>query len=308
MKFLIIGLDGADPYLVEEADMSNLKSIGKIQRIKTYSNSGPAWASLVTGVQPQKHGVGLLTETTKLSDLKAPPIWEKVKGMFGVANLPIADRPARINGWFVAGILCPSVARCTYPASLSKKLLKLGYEIALEGGPWVEQDPEVGNEFLQREWKRILPKRTRVFKYLLERHPVDSALLIYTCLDSIQHRLMHDKEKVFKWYLRVDKEIGKLLDLEHENTILVSDHGFERAGPISRYRSLITGLRFRGLRKTIKELDLTRIPSILTGRDKKHRVITGEHRPVSLFVSDMGFTPQRIEEVLTPLVKSLGAP
>lgn len=305
MKLLILALDGVDPKIAQNAPMPNLKSLGKIREIKSYPNSGPAWGSFLTGVNPREHGIMPMGLRTKISSLKATPIWEKVNCKIGIANLPIAEKPIKVNGWFIAGMLCPSVASCAYPPILSKKLLRWGYEIALEGGDWTVQDPAIGNEFLQKEWKRILPKRTKTFRLLLKNYPVDFAILFYTCLDSIQHRLMHEKDTVIEWYARLDEEIGKILDLgSFDNVIALSDHGFQHSGVISEYDQLLMNVTLRRWRRVGENLN--GIIQTMIGRRRK-KFITGSHTSKALFVSNLDYFPKKIEEILDlRIVSQLG--
>ncbi len=111
--------------------------------------------------------------------------------------------------------------------------------------------PYIDNEWWNNEWERIIKNRTMGFIYLLNNYPVDIALLCYKALDCIQHRMFHISEEIEKWYKIQDEEIEKLikgLNKKPKSITILSDHGF-----------------------------------VL----KHHGYLTGDHKPIGMFVSNI---------------------
>lgn len=296
---IVIMLDGADP---KYANMyfKRIKELGKINNTNTGMNTGQSVGTVLTGLNPDEHGFQGLGMESDLNHIKGKVLWEKMDCSFGTANVPLVWPPKPINGWHVCGMLAPSNSIYTYPAELTEELNKMNYEIWASDYPdrkikntWrsvfgyffksylphffdsplealknftysnikttfqamrteevvYASTPYIDPKWWDREWKRVIKKRTDAFIYLLNNYPVDVVLLCYKALDSIQHRFMHLPEKIKEWYELQDEEIGKLLDglkVKPESVSIFSDHGFER---------------------------------------KERGYLTGDHRPIGIFVS-----------------------
>jgi len=230
MKVLTLGLDGADPLILRKANCPNIKSIGEIQEIKTFGESARSWGAMITGAPPKKHGLERICPELDLFKLKVPPIWKTVNCSIGVAGLPIGHPPeaAKECKWFVGGLLArPS--NYAYPPELMKELNKLGWREPFERDDNAPRRSYYTNDEFEEEWSKILPDRTKCFVHLLKEHPVDLGIIIWRVLDWIQHRLFFNQEKVIKWYEKMDREVGKVLDnIKADKVIIVSDHGFKR--------------------------------------------------------------------------------
>jgi predicted AlkP superfamily phosphohydrolase/phosphomutase len=127
--------------------------------------------------------------------------------------------------------------------------------------------PTIDNRWWDKEWKRIIKKRTEGFLYLLKNYPVDIALLCYKALDPIQHRMFHLPDKIKEWYEIQDEEIDKLLNRleeEPESITIFSDHGF----------------------KSIK-----------------HGFITGTHREIGIFLSTLDNNVKHIKDIHNLIIK-----
>lgn len=239
MRTLLLGLDGLDPALVDEFELENIKSIGEGFEIKTHGNSGPSWASVLTGLAPDGHGIRKLEPQQTSQSWEGVPIWEKIDGYSGVANVPLTYPPRELRGWMVTGLMTPKKAIYTYPRELYKELDRLGYRIDV----WVENhknhpDGHFGTipfEFSQEykeelldELSDVMVKRTRAFTWLVNNEPVDFAFLCYTALDRVQHLAFDDKETVEEYYLMLDHDVGKILEIVDDDVeiFVTSDHGF----------------------------------------------------------------------------------
>lgn len=241
MRTLLLGLDALDPAVVENVDTPNLDRIGEGFEIHTYGNSGPSWATVLTGVGPGVHGVRKLNPQSNSQAWQGTPIWEKIDGYSGIANVPMTYPPdTGIDGWIVTGLMTPQRAIYTAPRELYKELDDLGYRIDM----WVENHRNHPNghfgtvpfefdaddrERMVDELADVLDQRGDGFVHLIEAHPVDFAFLCFTTLDRVQHIAMHDRETVHRFYRQLDEQIGHILDspavTAETDVFVTSDHG-----------------------------------------------------------------------------------
>jgi len=244
VRTLFIGLDGADPELVDKWDLPHIKGISEDNdgfEIKTHGNSGPSWASVMTGLSPREHGVPTLKPGQTIDSWGGIPLWEKIDGYCGVANVPLTYPPDKnINGWMISGMMTPKRAIYTYPPELYRDLDKQGYKIDI----WVKSHKnhphghygtvpfeftEEYREELIAEGREVLKQRGESFKWLLEEYtPVDMAFLCFTTLDRIQHLAFDNQELIEEFYMLADEQIGKVLSCIDDDVevFLTSDHGF----------------------------------------------------------------------------------
>lgn len=241
-RSVLIGIDGADPDLVDEFDLPNIRSIGEPFEINTYGNSGPSWASVITGRKPKHHGIDKIRPQQTSQSWTGIPIWQKVDGYSGVANVPLTYPPDdTMRGWLVSSFMTPKNAIYTYPRDLYKELDSLGYEIDM----WVEDHQnhphghygtvpfEFSEEYrdhLLEQLDTVVRKRGEAFDWLLRNEPVDFNFLCFTCLDRVQHLAFEKKDVVENFYTLVDEQVGRILDLLDGDTeiFMTSDHGFQR--------------------------------------------------------------------------------
>lgn len=242
MRTLLLGLDGLDPGLVEEFDLPNIKSIGEGFEIDTHGNSGPSWVSVMTGRKPKDHGVFTLKPQQNVQTWTGTPIWEKVDGYSGIANIPLTYPPDReIDGWMVTGMMSPENAIYTSPRNLYKKLDGMGYRIDFWAEPGDHENHPHGHygtvpTFFSQEYRddalksleMVIERRGEAFRWLIQNEPVDFSFLVYTSLDRVQHFVMDEMDIVEKFYKQIDDEVGKLLKIldSHVEIYLTSDHGF----------------------------------------------------------------------------------
>jgi len=244
MRTLLLGIDGADLELMEQWDLPHMQSIGDGFEIDTHGNSGPSWASVMTGRPQEKHGVFKLEPQQNTQSWEGTPIWEKVNGYSGIANVPLTYPPdTNINGWMITGLMTPRNAIYTAPRNLYKELDELGYQIDV----WIDNHQNHPNghfgtvpfEFTQ-EYKEdilerletVIEKRGDGFTYLIENEPVDFAFLCFTSLDRAQHLAFDDQDRIREFYEMVDEQVGRILNsdavTEDTEIFLTSDHGFRR--------------------------------------------------------------------------------
>ncbi|TFB12213.1 hypothetical protein E3V55_01240 [Candidatus Marinimicrobia bacterium MT.SAG.3] len=213
----------------------------------------PAWFSFSTGKNPGKLGMynfyRLERESYKIKRFDNHDVadenelWDILNSQgytTGIFNNPVAYPPKTVDGFMISGFLAPStLSNFTYPKSLKGKLDSVtgGYEL----------DADQGDRFTAKEvvknCHRILKKRTKAMKFLLEEENKDFMMLVYTGTDRMSHQLINKmysedaneaawaKEEMRKFFTVLDGEIGELLEIlsKEEYTLFVmSDHGFHR--------------------------------------------------------------------------------
>jgi predicted AlkP superfamily phosphohydrolase/phosphomutase len=140
-KVLVIGVDGATFDLIKPwIGQGKLPNLAKLMREGVHAplqtvptrNSGPAWSSIITGVNPGKHGVFDLTSRvpgsyemrpTCAADRQVPAIWDWLSALgkqVVVVNVPVTYPASWVNGCMVAGSDAPGPwsPGFTYPPEL----------------------------------------------------------------------------------------------------------------------------------------------------------------------------------------------
>lgn len=242
MKSIVIGIDGAEPKLIEKwiDDLPNIQKFygcfGKLESTLPPS-SAPAWTSIVTGVNPEKHGIfdffyfdreTMSIKTISSRFRKVPAIWNLLSRIGRnsiVVNVPVTYPPERINGVIVSGLLTPPNENFVEPKE-AKQLLK-GYKmehLIIDDLPIrisARYNPEKVMNIL-REW---IEWRRKAFIMLLKNYSWDFGMVVFRASDLVQHFLW-DSDYVFQIYKKIDEEIGKIMELYKANYFIVSDHGF----------------------------------------------------------------------------------
>jgi predicted AlkP superfamily phosphohydrolase/phosphomutase len=268
-KTIVIGLDGAtfdllDP-LIERGVLPNLRQLvhrgvrGKLRTVIP-PGTGPAWSSIVTGLDPSNHGIfDLIVRATgsyslgflNAESLRAPTVWDLV-GAFGgkalVLNVPMTYPPKKVNGYLVSGLLTPaSSENCTYPRELLEKIREMepGYRIV----PGQAFSPARIGAFLD-ELEQVFDAKARVLKELIKEDDWRFVMQVFNETDFLQHALWHvldsthpryDPElntryadRIYDFYARVDSLIGEVQALAGDDAsiVVISDHGH---GPLHEF-------------------------------------------------------------------------
>jgi predicted AlkP superfamily phosphohydrolase/phosphomutase len=287
-KAIVIGLDGATfdllTPLLEKGYLPNIKDLmdrGVWGRLRTVipPGTGPAWSSIVTGLDPSNHGIFDLIvraeNSYKLaflnsSSLRAPTVWDVVGGAGGkvaVLNVPMTFPPRKVNGYLVSGLLTPLGTReCTYPADLFDTIMAA--EPSYKVVPTETYRPG-GTETYLGEINRVFDSKVKVLKYLLPKLDWKFGMQVFNETDFLQHALWHvidpahpyhnkaehEKyaEQIFGFYRRIDGLIGELAaSLGDEASIfIISDHGH---GPLHEFIHVNNFLLKRGVMKVRRSL------------------------------------------------------
>lgn len=260
-KVLVIGWDGAtfdllDPWIAagELPNLARLMQGGVYGRLKSVPNmnSGPAWTSVCTGLNPGKHGVyglvGFAEGSYRIRPLNAADrhgqtIWQRL-GQAGkqvvVMNLPLTWPADELNGVLVAGGDAPSshTPGFTYPEGLMEEInAQAGeYLLAARLDGLIRAGKKA--EALSRI-HRMVESRTRAALYLMKRGPWDLFLSLFTASDVVQHFFWEDlaggpyQDGILKVFRQLDSALGRLLTQagDHTAVLVLSDHGFGPTQP-----------------------------------------------------------------------------
>ncbi|MFB3813073.1 MAG: alkaline phosphatase family protein [Terriglobales bacterium] len=280
-RVLVIGVNGMELDLVRplilQGKMPNLASVaerGVYGKLRTLSapNCPKVYTTIFTSTPPEQNGitgflVGGITANTNM--LKAEPFWSVLskKGVtVGMANVPGTFPVMPVNGYMISGMLtrgknCEDGVLCSpklteveggdpvYPKSMVPELLQNvgNFNIDCSRMPSAEQlerqETKVINEWLA-EVDSIRAQQTKLFEYLLTKHPTDFTMLVQSCEDRVGHwlypiqpfnagynpKINSVRVDAFpNQYVAFDALLGKILKHVDDNTYLfiVSDHGIK---------------------------------------------------------------------------------
>ncbi|KCZ70781.1 hypothetical protein ANME2D_02806 [Candidatus Methanoperedens nitroreducens] len=275
LKVLVIGLDGATMDLIKPwASEGKLPTFQRLMSEGCYGDlestrpaiTIPAWNSLATGKNPGRIGCfSFIQKASGSYDFRVfPQTVEKEKDIWDilsdsgnkvfVLNAPNILSAYRINGHMVAGSLCTSDDRLTYPKELSEDLHNLNYEMDMT-------DPDIfgclNDKEFSRRHKEITEKHCKVlFKFLDSNW--DFGFFVFTELDRVQHQFWDKKDILLSHYQNIDSKLDQIINKieqngDKPNIFIVSDHGF---GPNKRAFLVNEYLINKGL------LDIKRIPTL----------------------------------------------
>lgn len=258
-RILVIGLDAAGLDLIEPwITAGYLPHIAHILRSGAYAPmrstipvmSPPAWTSMITGLNPGKHGVydfvRLLPGSYRLYSTRRDQTTYRTifdhASAYGrhviAVNIPITYPPAPVRGVMISGLGAPRNGRLAHPPELEVELRQWGYrsDMDVAFAPGKEQEWIV-------DLQNVTRAQTDAMLRLLKREPWDLAMLVYRAIDEVEtyfwHHMdpthpQHDPEQaqlygsaILKVHRLLDEEIGRLLDVVDSDTVVViaSDHG-----------------------------------------------------------------------------------
>ncbi len=262
MKTLVIGLDCAAPdVLLRDEGLTNIRRLmrggcyGPLESVIP-PITVPAWMCMSTSQDPGSLGVygfrnradhsyGGLGVANSAS-ITAPAIWD-VLGAEGkrvaLVGVPPAYPPRKVNGACVGCFLTPEPAQSefTHPASLKAEIEQLlggTYPVDVTGFRTDNKD------WLKDQVYDMTRKHFRVIRHLMTTLDWDYFQFVEIGLDRMHHGFWkyHDRlhrqyepgspyESVVRdYYLYLDDEIGRVLELLEKDTIVLvaSDHGAQR--------------------------------------------------------------------------------
>jgi len=317
-RVLIVGLDALTPQLVEKwVAESRLPHIARFLEQGAWGalnsvpnrNSAPAWSTMVTGLNPGKHGVYWFTEDDPEnyayrfingSFRRGKAFWRVLSEeghRVGVINVPLTFPAEEVNGVFVSGLDSPSAddPRFTHPAELRHEVVDVAggeyYVYPALARFMVAGEPDAGLARIHRS----IDKRLKVAKHLMATRPWDAFMVVFTESDVVQHffwRHMDDptsgepeahRNAIRNTYEHLDRVVGELMEAAGPDTVvvLVSDHG-------ARYEE---GLA-RALPSWLEQLGLF-----------SYRTGSARRSPKSLAVAAASKTFRQLDKRLSPELK-----
>jgi len=247
-RTLLVGLDAAcweylDP-LLRTGQLPHLAELVARGTSGTLRSTMPAltpvaWASLITGKNPGKHGVfdmvcrppgGYVQHPTSARVRQGTPFWQRLNDAgvrVGVVNVPFSHPPDRIDGFALCGFGTPASARdLTHPAEALEWI-----EAAC--GPYapdvISTDP--GNSTPQAILAQELQHQSSLVEIacrLVDRYPVEVLVINLMLLDHANH-FIGDMALVERAMRDSYAHLGQLLRrLQPDNVMVLSDHGSRR--------------------------------------------------------------------------------
>lgn len=272
-RVLIIGLDGATwTNLLPRARSGEMPTLQKLLNQGAWGvlNSTipaltpPAWATLVTGVNPGKHGIYHFRHTpagdyyqrrlNTSRDVHAQAIWLRAGQhgkKVGVINVPLSYPVYPVNGFITSDAFAPDISELTaHPPELAAEFQNVAPDI--ENYPTAQRGTaryrEQMLDFID-ENERVLIQHADAAVRLMQSQPWEFFMVVWLILDRLQHyawkfceadansKLTGDEKEIAARctvaFKKIDAQLARLIEAAGANcsVILASDHGF---GPISR--------------------------------------------------------------------------
>jgi predicted AlkP superfamily phosphohydrolase/phosphomutase len=267
-RFWIVGFDGATfDLILPWAEAGELPHLARLMQTGAWGPlestcppvSFPAWSTLITGVNPGRHGIFDFTQRLpgryqidfiNATYRRVPSLWQRISQSgrrVGVMGFPATFPPESVNGFLISGFDAPVTTRidhrCVYPPELYGEIAPY----PLSG----IQEVNIGPGWHDRALQQLLwstERRTEVALELLGREAWDLFAIHYGASDTVAHHFwaFHDIRSprhdprggqryggaIGRIYRALDQALGRLLQVVPENTTLaiVSDHGSGGAG------------------------------------------------------------------------------
>jgi predicted AlkP superfamily phosphohydrolase/phosphomutase len=263
-----IGLDGAtfrvlDPLmsagaLPALAKLSNRGSVAVLRStVPTYTP--PAWVSMITGVNPGKHGViGFFSSTPQdppaiahSGSIKAPALWNHLNGLglrAGIFNVPMTYPPREVDGFMVAGGLAAGWTVPEMPKYASdERVGRIVQEVAANRYPVdtvVSYENDWNSPKAASHIESVQRLRRMVLRGLLEEIDTDVLFAVFEGPDRLQHlyyqyivecsdwyvqpEAAEVRDRAFSYFEELDRGISELVEWAGSDghVFVVSDHGF----------------------------------------------------------------------------------
>jgi predicted AlkP superfamily phosphohydrolase/phosphomutase len=261
-RMIVIGWDGATwDLLLPWVQSGGLPHLARLMERGVHAKlrstplplSPAAWTSIITGVNPAKHGIfdwfnrrtgSYAVEYVHSGMIAAKPLWQYFNEhgqRVGVMAVPMLYPAVPLDGFMISGMAAPHahVPHFTFPEGLI-------HELEARFGPYQVAENEVfrrGGEkaYLQSllDW---LSYQRRLVPYLIESQPCEVYLLVFMQSDHVQHKFWrylesdwrYDPQRDAPWrnsiyqvYQSLDETLGELMERfgESAHFVLLSDHG-----------------------------------------------------------------------------------
>lgn len=262
-RFLLIGLDGAEPSLAGPwMDAGLLPNLAALRARGTFLPLAstrppvtyPAWTTCVTGVNPGRHGIFDFTEITperglrflNSGDRAAPALWNILDAAGRrscILGVPGTYPPEPVNGVMVSGFDSPvttgvdrSFVSPTERFDTVRRWCFADFQEHATGPGW--------HAVALQKLLAGVERKCAIAESLLREEPWDFFMTVFGESDTVSHHfwLFHDTQSprhrpgfetaVLQVYQRLDDAVGRLIAAAGEDVVvgIVSDHGFGGAG------------------------------------------------------------------------------
>ncbi len=270
-RVFILGIDGGTneviSRMIKQGELPNFKKITDNGSYGTLLSCIPsltpvAWPTMLTGVDPGNHGIfdfakrvegTYSSRNLNSSNIKAKTLWmilsDAGKNVISV-DVPMTYPPEKVNGIIVSGFGVPGVgSNFVYPKEMRKKILGMIPDYKLEPFmPDMASPDEKATDVFVKDAHEIIESRKKLCMYLMDEHPWDAFMVVFSSTDRLQHLLwryyderhpLYEKKHAKKYfeaieeaYRKIDSFLGEIMerfekDAENETLIVIpSDHGF----------------------------------------------------------------------------------
>jgi predicted AlkP superfamily phosphohydrolase/phosphomutase len=284
MTVIILGLDGASvdviSRIMETTSLPNFEKLlqpGKFALLKSVYPylTGPAWASIFTGVNPGKHGifdqvkqVGNKFVPSNYIDVEYPFLWDYAswagKSVLCL-GVPFMYPAPRVNGIYVSGRFCPKVS--SFPDTIEKEFDLSGYDYKKFVGLRNTRTLESSRDIVYRMILTGLSKRINLSIQLFDRKLWDLVIIVDSLPDDILHIAYQDKAILAKIFKMMDNWLGQIIvRLRKGDTLIVlSDHGFTSLKRVFHLRRWLWGRGYIKPKDSILRFTINRIAYRTTG-------------------------------------------
>ena len=262
-SLLVVGLDGATLDLVRPwvADgrlpvLGGLLARGAWGRLRSTVPSAtfPAWTSLVTGVNPGRHGVLDFTERVpgsyrvrfvNGSYRRVPALWNRLAAAgrrVAVLTVPATYPPEEVPGVMVSGFDSPLATGIdgsfVYPPEFHREIRRVVGRVPFADFQEVVTGPGWHDDAIARLLDGV-DRRTRLALHCLERERPDLLMVVFGESDTVSHHFwrFHDPasprhapsnfgDAIARVYAALDAALGRLIAASPGSVVaVVSDHG-----------------------------------------------------------------------------------
>ncbi len=293
-RVILIGLDGAEPAMVE-AMLPRCPNLARLAGEGAWGTmastlpplSPPAWATLMTGVNPGKHGVydfyhmpqraqrSYVRRLITSAVWRAPGLWDYATAAgrrSGFVNMPMCWPPPAVDGFFVCGLGAPAGSDSfTHPPALAASLAGAILE---PGDGTTMDDPAAFLERCALSGASMLEVSERLWRA----GDLDLFCAALTFPDRFQHLFWTNlvgRDGAVRavwdgWFAAFDAVLGRIMAAAADagSTVIVfSDHGF---GPVERYFHVNRWLFQRGYLTLRDPTRLGAADGLLTAIDWEH--------------------------------------
>ncbi len=250
-RTIIIGLDGVPvgmmSNLANQGVMPNVRALIESNGILPMDSTIPevssvAWASMITGTNPGRHGIFGFTDLFPNSyqirypcyrDVREKPFWVNIDAPCVILNVPGTYPVREMNGIHVSGFVSLDLAKSVYPNDLQPVLESMDYRLDVDS-----QKASQSLELFINDLEKTHRARIEAYRYTWSRLDWRVYMLVFTGTDRLMHFLWSAYEdpqhrfhqRFLDYFHSIDEVVGEIVSRMNpsDRLVMLSDHGFER--------------------------------------------------------------------------------